>query len=529
MVSIRLPGLPGFLYKRQILEEIGGLIGKVTKLNFQTDKGPRGKFARMGSPKSCNENRREWWPESACIETAKTSEIEAEFSGIRFQKVDFLKGVNQKGVSRAKENIGLNPKTTNNFSVLGKQLVDGLELLKEAAGQVDRGLVMAELGIQNRPLLDPVSHIKAAMGNNDNIKGDGPVLTDQEIRGLELSFNSDSVDTVHGVFQITTHLRLILIKGSALIEWKPLAFMKEFGLGGRTRYRGAPLTWQRGGVSKRLDRAIGNKAWLTSFPNFTVTYFPRIKSDHMPIFLSLRFKLHSSRGHPFHFLAGLSQGNQIGDSVCTWVKNMFKGGKIDLKLNNALIVLIPKDPNPECFSKFQPISLCSILYKLVLRAKYGVANGILDNLTRSRRSFLWRALTKVWSLIRENLIWSVGDERNIRCWGDPWIPNVGPLISLIPEHSRLYLDYFLSDMVLVDGTWNLELFRIWIPEIVIRKIIGIPPPYSGAGVDRIIWSRSFPIYKISMTFALERLIGNVSSGLSSGLFGRIITFLSFKV
>ncbi|KAH1057376.1 hypothetical protein J1N35_035441 [Gossypium stocksii] len=47
MVWVRLPGLSGYLYKRCILEEIGSLIGKVTKLDFQTDKRSRGKFARM--------------------------------------------------------------------------------------------------------------------------------------------------------------------------------------------------------------------------------------------------------------------------------------------------------------------------------------------------------------------------------------------------------------------------------------------------------------------------------------------------
>lgn len=47
MVWVRLPGLPGFLYKREVLDEIGGLIGTVTKLDFQTDKGLREKFARM--------------------------------------------------------------------------------------------------------------------------------------------------------------------------------------------------------------------------------------------------------------------------------------------------------------------------------------------------------------------------------------------------------------------------------------------------------------------------------------------------
>nr|KJB61971.1 hypothetical protein B456_009G395100 [Gossypium raimondii] len=47
MVRIRLPGLLGFLYKKKILEEIGGLIGTVNRLDFQIDKGLRGKFARM--------------------------------------------------------------------------------------------------------------------------------------------------------------------------------------------------------------------------------------------------------------------------------------------------------------------------------------------------------------------------------------------------------------------------------------------------------------------------------------------------
>ncbi|KAG8485687.1 hypothetical protein CXB51_019012 [Gossypium anomalum] len=44
---IRFSGLPGFLYKKRILEEIGSLVGKVMKLDFKTDSGARGQFARM--------------------------------------------------------------------------------------------------------------------------------------------------------------------------------------------------------------------------------------------------------------------------------------------------------------------------------------------------------------------------------------------------------------------------------------------------------------------------------------------------
>ncbi|MBA0843111.1 hypothetical protein Goarm_000325 [Gossypium armourianum] len=42
-----LSGLPGFMYKSRILEVIGELVGKVVKLDFNTDSKTRGRFARM--------------------------------------------------------------------------------------------------------------------------------------------------------------------------------------------------------------------------------------------------------------------------------------------------------------------------------------------------------------------------------------------------------------------------------------------------------------------------------------------------
>ncbi|KAH1097490.1 hypothetical protein J1N35_014411 [Gossypium stocksii] len=40
-------GLLGFLYKRKILEEIWNLVDQVVKLDFKTESGARGQFARM--------------------------------------------------------------------------------------------------------------------------------------------------------------------------------------------------------------------------------------------------------------------------------------------------------------------------------------------------------------------------------------------------------------------------------------------------------------------------------------------------
>ncbi|MBA0571192.1 hypothetical protein Golob_004776 [Gossypium lobatum] len=130
-------------------------------------------------------------------------------------------------------------------------------------------------------------------------------------------------------------------------------------------------------------------------------------------------------------------------------------------------------------------------------------------------------------------------------------------------------------MVIGDGAWNLDLFRLWLLEEVIRRIEEIPSPYSAAEVDRIIWggtsTGSFFVKSayeklresslnpkewlltnmervlrglwhsttcrvcgyISkdvtvMTIAWVMLIGNVFLGLSLGTFGRIKISSFFK-
>ncbi|KAH1039539.1 hypothetical protein J1N35_041282 [Gossypium stocksii] len=62
-----------------------------------------------------------------------------------------------------------------------------------------------------------------------------------------------------------------------------------------------------------------------------------------------------------------NQWDNIGGGICEWVKKVFEEGIIDPKLNNTLIVLIPKVPNLENFSQFRPISLCLVLYKLLMK------------------------------------------------------------------------------------------------------------------------------------------------------------------
>lgn len=67
---------------------------------------------------------------------------------------------------------------------------------------------------------------------------------------------------------------------------------------------------------------------------------------------------------------------------------------------------------------------------------------------------------------------------------------IGSLINLILAHANLDLDCLLKDMVTEEGIWNLDIFRIWLSEDIIRRIASIPSPDSSVGYDRIACIRS---------------------------------------
>ncbi|TYI36076.1 hypothetical protein ES332_A03G117300v1 [Gossypium tomentosum] len=53
-------------------------------------------------------------------------------------------------------------------------------------------------------------------------------------------------------------------------------------------FRDPSFTWQRGGTFERLDQALANDGWVTSFSNCLVSHSSRIKFDHRLLFLYMR-------------------------------------------------------------------------------------------------------------------------------------------------------------------------------------------------------------------------------------------------
>lgn len=90
--------------------------------------------------------------------------------------------------------------------------------------------------------------------------------------------------------------------------------------------------------------------------------------------------LKAPRRNGFHAIFFQSQWDIMGNAVCEWVRRVFAGNNIDSKLNNTLIVLIPKNDSPKNFGQFHPIRLCSIMYKLVMKVISNRLKIVLPNL-----------------------------------------------------------------------------------------------------------------------------------------------------
>ncbi|XP_057432586.1 uncharacterized protein LOC130725366 [Lotus japonicus] len=68
-------------------------------------------------------------------------------------------------------------------------------------------------------------------------------------------------------------------------------------------FKGPPFTWEGRGVKERIDWALGNDRWVTSFPTSSVLHLPNLKSDHKPLLIRFREDPSDVSQRPFRFLA----------------------------------------------------------------------------------------------------------------------------------------------------------------------------------------------------------------------------------
>jgi hypothetical protein len=116
-----------------------------------------------------------------------------------------------------------------------------------------------------------------------------------------------------------------------------------------------------------------------------------------------------------------------------------------------------------------PDSLCA----RVLKAKYFSDCSILDAQPNSGMSYSWRSILKGVQLLKDGVVWRVGDGTDIKIWNDPWLPREGATKPITQRRNCL----LTKVCELIDpstGQWDETLIRTIFCEFDASTILAIP-------------------------------------------------------
>ncbi|KAF5445530.1 hypothetical protein F2P56_034576 [Juglans regia] len=125
---------------------------------------------------------------------------------------------------------------------------------------------------------------------------------------------------------------------------------------------------------------------------------------------------------------------------------------------------------------------------MVLRAKYFKNTDVLNSKLGYGPSMIWRSIWGSMKLLKEGLVWRVGNGLNIKVWGDKWLPNK-PSHRVQSPIKFLNAEAKVTELIGNDGKWNREVVKATVNEEEAEVICNIPMSYSGLE-DKRIWAYS---------------------------------------
>lgn len=88
----------------------------------------------------------------------------------------------------------------------------------------------------------------------------------------------------------------------------------------------------------------------------------------------------------------------------------------------------------------------------IIEAKYYPQSTILEATLGTQPSFAWRSLMAACDVSKNGFVWRVRDGRDIRIWGDKWIPT--PISFSIQSPQRiLHVDAKVVELIDQDTKW----------------------------------------------------------------------------
>ncbi|WCJ36333.1 Polynucleotidyl transferase ribonuclease H-like superfamily protein [Euphorbia peplus] len=141
------------------------------------------------------------------------------------------------------------------------------------------------------------------------------------------------------------------------------------------------------------DTNRGELFTLTTFPTLSISAVDAIERDfdttdvHRSLFSMAPFKAPGPDGFQALFFQRL--WSKLGSQLSASVLHMLRTSSFAPGVNDTLITVIPKVPNPELITQFRPISLCNVHYKIVTKCIVNRLKGFLgDVISPAQSSFV---------------------------------------------------------------------------------------------------------------------------------------------
>ncbi|XP_061339719.1 uncharacterized protein LOC133286328 [Gastrolobium bilobum] len=131
-----------------------------------------------------------------------------------------------------------------------------------------------------------------------------------------------------------------------------------------------------------------------------------------------------------------------------------------------------------------------LLWVQVLLAKYkrGSRNQAMFE-ARNGDSSLWKNMCRLWHIMEGNLLWELGNGKEIRFWCDKWLPMDRTLRELVIDEGSVRNDNLrVAEAVTQAGDWDMEWIRSMLPSNVSNMIYSFLAPHDEDRPDRLIWS-----------------------------------------
>ena len=138
----------------------------------------------------------------------------------------------------------------------------------------------------------------------------------------------------------------------------------------------------------------------------------------------------------------------------------------------------------------------------IMKAQYYPECLVLEATLGNRPSFAWRSIQGSWDLIKDGLIWRVGNGKKVRIWKDRWLPTPATYMVYSPS-SILDPNATVSQLVDVDTKWwnNALLERVFSREEIVS--IQSMPLSTTNQEDILIWRgqpKEFLQYGVPITW-----------------------------